>query len=142
MQKFEFVIPRRPLSVQAKNAKHRQEWKDYVHDLARQAWPEDELLVQSPVCLTLIVIYESVIIDVDNVIKPIQDALRNVVYFDDSLVSDVISRRRNLNTQFVLENVSPVLAHGLELAAEFVYVCVTDAPPQEILNDPVDATDL
>jgi crossover junction endodeoxyribonuclease RusA len=70
---------------------------------------------------------------VDNILKPIQDALVGLVFSDDSIVTDAISRRRQLGGTFDLSRVSPVLIEGFEYGDEFVYVHIADAPPQEQL---------
>jgi hypothetical protein len=70
---------------------------------------------------------------VDNILKPIHDALIGVILEDDSVVTDVEIRRRWRGAAFTLNAVSPVLASGLQLGREFVYVLLTDAPAQDIL---------
>jgi len=42
-------------------------------------------------------------------------------------------RRRWLRTTFTLNAVSPILAGGLALGSEFVYVALSDAPAQDVL---------
>jgi crossover junction endodeoxyribonuclease RusA len=86
-----------------------------------------------PVRVPLIYLYDKVPLDIDNVIKPIQDALVGLVFLDDSLVTDVIIRRRHLRGTFDLTQASPVLVEGFEYGNEFVYVWIGDAPPQEQL---------
>jgi hypothetical protein len=85
------------------------------------------------VCVTLIYLYDEVALDVDNILKPIQDALVGLVSPDDSLVTDVIIRRRELRGTFDLTRASSVLVDGFEYGNEFVYVWIGDAPPQEQL---------
>lgn len=67
-------------------------------------------------------------IDVDNMIKPILDALNGTVYMDDRLVSQVIARRTRLYGGLVIEGATEALAEGLEHGRDFVYVAVRDAP--------------
>ncbi len=84
--------------------------------------------------LTITYFYDSVSVDVDNVIKPIQDALRGLVYDDDIQVTDVLSRRRNLAGDFRVESLSSVLAEGFSRGNEFLHVVVERAPDQEVLG--------
>jgi crossover junction endodeoxyribonuclease RusA len=86
-----------------------------------------------PVCITLIYLYDEAALDVDNIIKPIQDALVGLAFLDDSLVTDIIIRRRYLRGMFDLTRASTVLVEGFEYGDEFVYVQIGDAPPQEQL---------
>ena len=67
-------------------------------------------------------------LDVDNILKPISDALNGLVYVDDRQVTDVYAARRNLSTPFRVAAVSPVLATGLAFGSDFVHVRVEPAP--------------
>lgn len=129
----EFVIPQRPVSQQARRRDRVREWKEFVAEHARGAvGPAHELLV-GPVALRLLYLYDEVVLDVDNILKPIHDALIGVLFEDDAVVTDVEIRRCRRGTTFTLNAVSPVLLAGLELGREFVYVELTDAPPQDVL---------
>lgn len=78
--------------------------------------------------------YDGVGMDVDNIVKPIQDALKGLVYFDDSQVTDMLSRKRDLSGSFVLNDVSRTLAEGLTRGSEFLHIMVERAPDQEVLG--------
>jgi crossover junction endodeoxyribonuclease RusA len=134
MQPFEFLIRSRPVSQQERRKARRDEWKEFVRGEAERSWGPAHVLADGPVCVTLIYLYDEVALDIDNVIKPIQDALVGLVFLDDSLVTDVIIRRRHLRGTFDLTQASPVLVEGFEYGGEFVYVWVGDAPPQEQLT--------
>ncbi|MFO0451320.1 MAG: RusA family crossover junction endodeoxyribonuclease [Pseudomonadota bacterium] len=66
-------------------------------------------------------------IDVDNVIKPIQDALNNVVYTDDSQLTDTDSHRRLLSETRDLTHASAPLIEVLSGDTEAVYIRVSEA---------------
>jgi hypothetical protein len=91
------------------------------------------VLADRPVCITLVYLYEEVVLDADNIIKPIQDALIGLAFLDDSLVTDIIIRRRQLGGTFDLSRASPVLIEGFEYGGEFVYVCIADASQEQLL---------
>ena len=42
--------------------------------------------------------------DIDNLPKPISDALKGLVYLDDEQVTDIVCRKRNLNRELRVEN--------------------------------------
>jgi crossover junction endodeoxyribonuclease RusA len=88
--------------------------------------------VAGPIMLTITYFYDSISMDVDNLPKPISDALRGLVYLDDEQVTDVLCRKRNLNRDFRVENPSSVLADGLSRGNEFLYIVVAEAPDQEV----------
>jgi crossover junction endodeoxyribonuclease RusA len=91
------------------------------------------LFANSAVAVKILYLYEEAALDTDNVVKPILDALIDIVFPDDSAVSDIEVRRRWLRTTFALSDVSPILAGGLDLRREFIYVLIDQAPPQDVL---------
>ncbi len=133
MSPFEFVIPQRPVSQQARRQARLREWRDFVAVHARLAINEPRELATDPVALKLLYLYDEAALDVDNILKPIQDALVGILLEDDSVITDVEIRRRWRRTTFSLNAVSPVLAAGLALGREFVYVALSDAPAQDVL---------
>jgi crossover junction endodeoxyribonuclease RusA len=83
--------------------------------------------------LTITYFYESVSMDIDNIPKPISDALKGLVYLDDEQVTDVWCRKRDLNSSLRIERPSSVLADGLSRGNEFLYIVVEEAPDQEVI---------
>jgi len=80
--------------------------------------------------LTIAYFYEGAPTDVDNIVKPILDSLKGLVYEDDRQITDLISRRRPLAGLFRIEVISPILAEALNRGREFLYVRITE-PPEE-----------
>jgi crossover junction endodeoxyribonuclease RusA len=72
-------------------------------------------------------------LDIDNMIKPIQDALKGLIYTDDCIITDNHPAKRDLNGSFRVKGMSPVLAEGFCSGVEFVHVKVSEAPNQEVL---------
>ncbi|MGF2037001.1 hypothetical protein [Nostoc sp. ChiVER01] len=65
--------------------------------------------------------------------KPIQDAIKGLAYVDDNQVSDLLVRKRNLSSNFRIENMTSTLAGGFSRGNEFLYIVVIDAPNQEVI---------
>ena len=84
--------------------------------------------------LTITYFYDSVSMDVDNIPKPILDALKGLVYLDDEQVTDILCRKRNLNTDVRIENPTSILAEGLSRANQFLYVVIEEAPDQGVIS--------
>lgn len=124
---FEFLIPRRPVSLQTKKRQNLQAWKTYVRSEAARVWAGSAIITTSELQLSLVYFYESDPVDIDNIIKPIQDALVGLVYSDDLLVTDVDSHRRPLLGTFELTSLPPLLFDGVIRQQECVYVRVRDA---------------
>ena len=126
------MIPERPVSQQARRQRLR-EWRAFVAEQARFAIAEPRALASEPVALKLVYLYDEVPLDLDNILKPIQDALVGGLLEDDSIITDVEIRRRWRRTPFTLNAIPPVVAAGLALDREFVYVALSDAPAQDVL---------
>ena len=126
---FEFLIPKRPVSLQTRQRSKLQDWQAFVRAEASKTW------VGTPysgnVHLTLIYLYDTDPVDTDNIIKPIQDALIGLVYEDDSLVTDVESHRRSLSDSFDVALCPSLLLRGIRSGSECVYVIINSAKALE-----------
>ena len=98
MDPIELVIPRRPVSQQARRQDRLRSWKELVAQHARAALRQDHELATTPISVTVLYVYDEVALDVDNVAKPILDTLKNLVFKDDSLVTDLEVRKRTRGT--------------------------------------------
>lgn len=106
---FEFLLPRRPVSLQAKRL---QAWKAYVRAEAAQVWAIGPSNAEA-FRLTLVYLCNTTPVDIDNIIKPIQDALETVVYPADELITDVDSHRRLFTEPFDLTSLPALLIWGI-----------------------------
>jgi len=68
--------------------------------VAEQHWPAGELPATGPIMLTITYFYESISMDIENIPKPISDALKGLVYLDDEQVTDALCRKRSLSSNF------------------------------------------
>jgi Holliday junction resolvase RusA-like endonuclease len=89
MQPFEFLIKSRPVSQQTRRRERLREWKEFVRQEATRYWSSTHVPANGPVCITLVYLYDEVALDVDNFLKPIQDALVGLAFSDDSVITDV-----------------------------------------------------
>jgi hypothetical protein len=83
--------------------------------------------------LSVLYFFEGTAIDLDNVPKPISDALKGLVFIDDGQVTDLVCRKRDLGADLRVMNSSPVLAEGLMQGTEFLYIVVSAAPDPEVV---------
>ena len=63
-------------------------------------------------------------IDVDNLPKPILDALKGLIYSDDSQVMDLLCRKRRYGVELDILDPTPLLSSTYERFEEFVHVNV------------------
>jgi hypothetical protein len=127
MQPFEFLVPGQPLSLQTKSRRHLQLWKALVRAEAGKVWPAAVAPMSSVrVRITIVHLYTGRPADVDNIIKPIVDALVGLVIKDDLQVIDVDSHRRPLAAPHPA-NLPALLEQGIASKREFVYVRLSAA---------------
>ncbi len=136
MTRFEFIVNGRPVSQQARNrgkGNRLQDWKKTVRQEAEKYWSSEHKTATGLVMLQITYFYDSVQIDIDNIVKPIQDAIKGLAYVDDNQVSDLVVRKRNLSGNFRIEKMTPTLAEGFARGNEFLHIVVIDAPNQEVI---------
>ena len=127
--KFEFLIPKRPLSLQAKRPNLRA-WKVFVRSEAARVW-NSPVIQTGDLQLTLVYLCDVSPPDTDNIVKPIQDALVGLVFSDDALIADVESHRRSLKGTFDLTQLPQLVLAGIASGQECVYVQVSNSRPLE-----------
>ena len=76
--------------------------------------------------------FDQVSLDVDNIPKPIFDALKLMVYTDDSQITDLSCRKRNLRNDLRFQNPSPALIDALIRYPEFLHIVVAPAQDREV----------
>ena len=69
--------------------------------------------------------------DVDNIAKPIIDALKGLVYATDASVTDVLCRRRSAGSISGPGILSMVLIDCLSQSGDSIYVVIDEAPVSE-----------
>ena len=127
---FEFLIPERPVSLQTRNRINLQAWKRFVASEAAKTW-SGAVLDDGDLQLTMVYLCSNDPVDVDNIVKPIQDALIGLIYVDDSLVTDVETRRRPLTGTYDVARCPEPVLQGLASGDECVYVRVSVQPQLE-----------
>jgi Holliday junction resolvase RusA-like endonuclease len=124
--RFEFVLEGPAISLRAKekNPKRYQRWIRTVNGAAAGAWPPELQPATGRVEVEITNFYTAAPPDVDNIIKPILDGLRRVVYADDGQVYRVISTKTELAGSVPLRNPSPMLADAIVRWTEVLHVIV------------------
>lgn len=129
---LEFFVPETPVSQQA-SAVSKQRWKTTVRNAARLRVREtDELGWLDDRLLALTIYYFPVAEmkgDIDNIVKPIMDALNTVAYRDDNLVERVVVQKFEPEIGWEFAKPSEQLSKALDAAAfgdPVVYVRVDD----------------
>ena len=120
---IEFVVRGKP---RVQGSPSEKQWEDTV----RQAAPHLDAQLGGPLRLRIDYFFKATTdLDADNMIKPIQDALKKRLYEDDNTVVDVRARKINLDERTLdLDGAPECLKSALEdQEGEFVLVTVTPA---------------
>lgn len=127
MRRLEFIIPNRPLSLQAADRPNYQAYKDWVKTLVSMIWERAPIDAGEVNVSMVFLCNPRAPIDVDNIIKPIQDAMNGVVCDDDALVTDTDSHRRYQGDAIDITDCPRALIEMLVTGEEGVYVRVRNA---------------
>jgi crossover junction endodeoxyribonuclease RusA len=131
MLPFEFTVEGPPVSYQTRVRLRLRAWEDKVAHAAKVWLPAGASPIASGrLKITLVYYHErpSVNIDNDNLLKPVQDALKGIVYRDDVLITDADVRKKNLDGFYRVRGMSPVLAAAFVADTEFLFVRIEEAP--------------
>ena len=124
MPSFEFVRLGIPCTVQTRNKSRLENYRRDVQCIARFRWPSDVAALDVMVSVSLSYYYAVDVLDVDNIIKPVLDELKGLVYHDDIQVIKVTSQKQPVLAGSIAPVVTPELANGLRSRSDFLYVLV------------------
>jgi hypothetical protein len=129
---WDFVVLGVPKSVQAR-ASSIQRWKEQVRAAARASWPTGVAPLDHKVQIHVTYYHDSAPLDVDNMLKPIQDALAGLVYVDDNQLTDTHGHLRDLNGQYRVRGLTSAQARGFTSGDPFVHIRIElPSPPGEL----------
>ena len=107
------------------------EWTRTVQQAAESA-RGGEPPFAGEVTVTITYFFEGASPDIDNIPKPILDALNGLAYEDDVLVSDLLCRKRHLEGDLRIRAASPLLLETRGQLRPFLHVTVDQALAQEV----------
>lgn len=96
-------------------------------------WPAGERPALGPIRVVITHVCAGVSSDLDNLAKPVLDALKGLAYEDDGQVTDIIMKKRDLAHNLRLETLVPLLLNALDRGEEFLHVLAEEAPDQEVV---------
>lgn len=77
--------------------------------------------------------FASVDVDLDNLAKPVLDALKGIVFADDGQITELKMRKHELGRITRIETLRPLLLEALDRGEEFLHVVVEEAVDQEVV---------
>jgi crossover junction endodeoxyribonuclease RusA len=124
---LEFVVLGPPVSNQSKNAAQLTAWRTAVEGEARKAWTNAPLTGKLKAILINFHQGDSPNVDVDNMSKPIHDAMNNIAYDDDRQIRQAEIAHVRIDSPVVVVGVSKIIVDALQAGNPFVYVRIEDA---------------
>ena len=112
-----------PVSQQCRRQATLRSWKDRVSRDARKERPE-AVPFEGDVTVRIAYYYFDRGMDLDNLSKPICDALKKVIYLDDGQITDLYAAKRDLNRLVATAGVTDVLSKALQTTKEFIHVTI------------------
>ena len=133
---FEFVVFDTPRSQGSSNAQRGGIWQTQVANAAAARWGAQPP-VSDAIAVSITFLYDPLKPagqrpDIDNIAKPILDALQGLVYGNDKNVSDILCRKRSLGADPEIRNASALLLNALGRNDDSVHVMVDDPPIREV----------
>jgi crossover junction endodeoxyribonuclease RusA len=128
---MEFIVPGAPRSANAGN-RSRRRWREEVSRAARE-WSTSADPIGQELSVRIIYFFTGeTALDVDNMAKPLLDALKGLVFHDDQQVSEILVRKTQLSPGLTLGGASPSLLETVEQMSQqgtgFVYIRIDPGP--------------
>ncbi|NET33261.1 MAG: RusA family crossover junction endodeoxyribonuclease [Cyanothece sp. SIO1E1] len=134
MLPFEFTVTGSPVSLQTNNRVLLQSWKAKVRQAAISRLPTRTVPTTEAVQVIITHYYSVNPPDIDNIAKPILDALNLIVYIDDKQITDLTVRKRDLSSLTQIQDVPNLIAQALAASESFICVKIDVSPDQTELS--------
>ncbi len=130
---IEFLVQGTPVSFQAKRAESREEWKERVKSASTAAIPNPHFASDERMAVTLFYLPEEPMQgDLDNIVKPILDALSSHIYIDDAQVERIVAQKFEPGNAFTFSRPTTKFAEALGGDRPVLYVRVSNNPFEEL----------
>jgi hypothetical protein len=125
---LEFVLPGPPVSYQTSDKANLKAWQATVKAEAARTWIGPPLHGKLKFMLINFHEGDKPPMDDDNMVKPIRDALNNLVYLDDRQIRYSETIHVPIDDPIKVRGASAVLLAAFSKDIQFLYVRVEDAP--------------
>lgn len=129
---LEFVVQGTAVSLQASTGS-KTAWKDQIKTASETVFPPGSWSLTDRLAVTIYYFPEGEMLgDVDNIVKPILDAMSKSIYVDDSQIDRVVVQRFEPERIFSFSNPTPALLEALSDLGPAVYIRITDDPHEDL----------
>ena len=130
---LEFVVDGTAVSLQAKRRDSIEQWKSRVRAASQVALPENHFATELPLAVTLYYFPAADMVgDIDNIVKPILDALNRYVYLSDRQIQRISVQKFEPGNVFRFDAPSPILQDAINRAKPVLYVRISDDPFEDL----------
>ena len=130
---FEFLVEGTPVSLQARGTAAKEEWKRRIKEASGHALPEGHFTTDKRIAITLYYFPdEEMQGDLDNIVKPILDALERHIYRNDSQVDRIVVQRFEPDSVFEFRSPSNTLSEALDKIGPILYVRLSTNPFEDL----------
>jgi crossover junction endodeoxyribonuclease RusA len=130
---LEFLVAGTPVSLSAKRRESLDQWKGRIIDASRSILPEGHFATGNPVAATLFYFPAAEMAgDIDNIVKPVLDALGKHIYVDDRQVHRVLVQKFEPGNVFGFGAPSPTLQDALNRAKPLLYIRLSNDPFEDL----------
>ncbi len=131
---IEFLVKGTPVSLQAKRAQSREEWRGRVKTASNAALRGPHFASDDRIAVTLYYLpAEPMQGDLDNIVKPILDALSHHIYIDDHQVERIVVQKFEPGNVFTFTRPTQVFAEALAEDRPVLYVRLSSDPFEELV---------
>ena len=119
--------------MQAKRAASRDEWKGRIRTASKTAIPNPHFASDERMAVTLFYLPDEPMQgDIDNIIKPILDALSQHIYLDDNQVERILVQKFEPGNVFSFQQPTNTFLLALNGARPVLYVRVSNNPAEDL----------
>jgi crossover junction endodeoxyribonuclease RusA len=128
MLHLEFTVLGPPVSHQTKDKANLRAWKQTIRDEARKKWTTIPLTTKLKMLLINFHEGDDAPLDDDNMVKPIRDAMNDLVYADDRQITYSELIQVGIDAPIKVRKGSRILLDAYARGDEFLYIRIEDAP--------------
>ncbi len=130
---LEFLVSGTPVSAQTARAESREAWKAKVKAASANVIPSPHFASDQRMAVTLYYLPEKPMVgDIDNIIKPVLDALSRHLYLDDRQVERVVVQKFEPGSGYQFKKPTATLARALT-HRPVLYVRISNDPFEELI---------
>jgi crossover junction endodeoxyribonuclease RusA len=130
---IEFVVSGEAVSMQNKEGRGLKAWKALFTQASKKFRPENAFYSETPLSVSIYHFPDGEMRpDIDNVIKPILDAMIDVVYRDDCIIDRVVAQKFETGRVAKWSDPSTTLFGAISGQKPLTYVRVSAEPHEDI----------